>query len=101
VERELDGHGLRELFAQIVCGTDTERKKPHPDPLHLALGRLGISPTDAAYVGDSPEDVLMAKAANVYAVAVPGPYPNRDELRAAGADLHAEDLASAIQALTA
>jgi len=43
--------------------------------------------------------VLMAKAARVYAVAVPGGYPNHEALRAAMPDLHAEDLASAIDAL--
>jgi HAD superfamily hydrolase (TIGR01509 family) len=101
IERELAVHGLREHFHDVVCGTDTERKKPHPDPLHLALSRLGVDPAEAAYVGDSPEDVLMAKAANVYAVAVPGAYPNRDALAAAGADVIAEDLARAVDALVA
>jgi HAD superfamily hydrolase (TIGR01509 family) len=100
VERELVAHGLGHHFRHVVCGTDTERRKPHPDPLHLCLERLGVPAAEAAYVGDSPEDVLMAKAANVYAVAVPGAYPNREALAAAGADVIAEDLAGAIEALT-
>jgi pyrophosphatase PpaX len=99
IERELVAHGLS--FAEVVCGHDTARRKPHPDPLHLALSRLGVSPSEAAYVGDSPEDVLMAKAASVYAVAVPGAYPNREALHAAGADVIAEDLARAVDALVA
>lgn len=97
IERELVAHGLR--FDEVVCGTDTTRKKPHPDPLQLALSRLGIEPFEAAYVGDSPEDVMMAKAASVYAVAVPGAYPNREALASAGADVIAEDLARAVDAL--
>lgn len=97
IERELVAHGLS--FAEVVCGHDTSRRKPHPDPLHLALTRLGVAPSEAAYVGDSPEDVLMARAANVFAVAVPGPYPNREALAAAGADVIAEDLARAVDAL--
>ncbi|HEY6140554.1 MAG TPA: HAD family hydrolase [Thermoanaerobaculia bacterium] len=97
IERELVAHGLR--FDEVVCGTDTARKKPHPEPLQLALSRLGIEPSEAAYVGDSPEDVMMAKAASVYAVAVPGAYPNREALAAAGADVIAEDLARAVDAL--
>lgn len=101
IERELDAHGLREHFRDVVCGHDTPRRKPHPDPLHLALSRLGVDPSEAAYVGDSPEDVLMAKAANVYAVAVPGAYPNREALAAVGADVIAEDLARAVDALVA
>lgn len=99
IERELDAHGLS--FAEVVCGHDTVRRKPHPDPLQLALSRLGVAPAEAAYVGDSPEDVLMAKAANVYAVAVPGAYPNREALAAAGADVIAEDLTRAVDALVA
>ncbi|HEV2719251.1 MAG TPA: HAD family hydrolase [Thermoanaerobaculia bacterium] len=99
IERELAAHGLNEHFSDVVCGHDTERRKPHPDPLHLALRRLGVPAHEAAYVGDSPEDVMMAKAANVYAVAVPGAYPNRDALATAGADVIAEDLAGAVGAL--
>lgn len=99
IERELVAHGVAHRFAHVVCGTDTPRKKPHPDALHLGLERLNVQPREAAYVGDSPEDVLMARAANVFAVAVPGPYPNRDALHAAGADAVAEDLAGAIRAL--
>ena len=99
IERELVQYGVAHHFHDVVCGHDTERRKPHPDPLHLALSRLGIAPSEAAYVGDSPEDVLMAKAAHVYAVAVPGAYPNRDALHAAGADVIAEDLARVVDAL--
>ena len=101
IERELIAHGLHEHFSDVVCGHDTERRKPHPDPLHLALRRLGVAASEAAYVGDSPEDVMMAKAANVYAVAVPGAYPNRDALAAAGADVIAEDIGGAVSALIA
>ena len=35
-----------------------------------ALARLGATPEQAAYVGDSPFDVRAAKAAGVLAVAV-------------------------------
>jgi pyrophosphatase PpaX len=61
---------LRRLFDVVVCGDDTQRHKPDPDPILLALERLGAGPDEAAYVGDSPFDVAAAKAAGVYAVAV-------------------------------
>jgi phosphoglycolate phosphatase-like HAD superfamily hydrolase len=38
--------------------------------LLLALERLGASPADAAYVGDSPFDMQAAKAAGLYAIGV-------------------------------
>ena len=61
---------LREVFDVIVCGDDTTHHKPDPEPILLALQRLGARATDTAYVGDSPFDIAAARAAGVYAVAV-------------------------------
>ena len=58
------------LFETVVGGDETERHKPEPEPLLLAAKRLGVSPQDCAYVGDSPFDVRAAKAAHMYPVAV-------------------------------
>jgi pyrophosphatase PpaX len=62
--------GLEANFDVVIGAEDTERHKPEPDPILEALGRLGAEPGEAAYVGDSPFDVLAARAAGVYAVAV-------------------------------
>ena len=48
---------LEAFFDVVVGADDTERHKPHPDPLLHALDRLGASADEAAYVGDSPFDV--------------------------------------------
>jgi pyrophosphatase PpaX len=61
---------LRGYFETVVTGDDTERHKPDPDSLLLALARLGTKPTTAAYVGDSPFDIRAAKAAGMVAIAV-------------------------------
>ena len=37
---------------------------------------------DCVYVGDTPEDVEMARAAGVRAIAVLGPFPTEKRLRA-------------------
>jgi pyrophosphatase PpaX len=59
------------LFDVIVGGDETEKHKPDPQPLQLALERLGgASPDDAAYVGDSPFDMRAAKAGGLHAIAV-------------------------------
>src|SRR5919197_1418804 len=52
---------LEEHFDVVVGAEDTERHKPHPDPILEALRQLGAAPDDAAYVGDSPFDVQAAK----------------------------------------
>jgi pyrophosphatase PpaX len=58
------------LFETVVGGDETEKHKPDPEPLLLAAHRLGVSPQDCAYVGDSPFDIRAAKAAHMYSVAV-------------------------------
>jgi HAD superfamily hydrolase (TIGR01509 family) len=91
VERDLATLGVAAHFQTLVCKEDVAARKPHPEGLLTALARLGCAAEDAVYVGDSPEDVAMARAAAVHAVAIPGGFPNREALAAAGAD---ETLAS-------
>jgi HAD superfamily hydrolase (TIGR01509 family) len=99
VEAELARHGIAGLLAAVVCGEDAKNKKPHPEALHAGLSKLAIQPAEAAYVGDSPEDVHMARSAGVYAVGIEGAFPNREALRAAAPDVLAGDLAEAIREL--
>lgn len=61
---------IEHFFEVVVGGDETDRHKPDPAPLLLALERLGVAAEDAAYVGDSPFDVQAAKAAGLYAVGV-------------------------------
>jgi pyrophosphatase PpaX len=83
------GHlpGLEGMFDVIVTSEDTERHKPDPEPLLLALRKFGAEPTDAAYVGDSPFDVEAAKVAGLRAIAVSwGGIHGEDRLIAAEPD---------------
>jgi len=61
---------IEHLFETVVGGDETEKHKPDPAPLLLALERLGAAPEEAAYVGDSPFDMQAARAAGMYAVGV-------------------------------
>ena len=61
---------LEEAFDVVVAFEDTDRHKPEPDPVLLAVEKLGATTDEAVYVGDSPFDIGAAKAAGVYAVAV-------------------------------
>jgi pyrophosphatase PpaX len=58
------------LFDVVVGGDETERHKPDPQPIQLALTRLGARAEDAAYVGDSPFDIAAGKGAGVFTVGV-------------------------------
>ncbi len=95
VEKDLSRLAVAAFFDVVICGGDTAFRKPHPEPLQVALERIGIEPEDAAYVGDSPEDIEMAKAAGVYAIGIPGAFPNRSALAASAPDRLADDLAAA------
>jgi HAD superfamily hydrolase (TIGR01509 family) len=92
---EIEARGLGGTFAAFVGHGDYRERKPHPEGLLLALAHLGVAPGEAAYVGDSPEDVLMARAAGVYAVGIPGGFPNREALAASAPDLLAPSLEAA------
>ncbi len=86
VRRELETHGLAPRVRECVFGSDVAEKKPHPAALQLCLQRLGLDASETAYIGDSPEDVQMARAAGVFSIAVPGAYPNREALLATQPD---------------
>ncbi|MGB7281415.1 MAG: HAD family hydrolase [Candidatus Acidiferrum sp.] len=92
VMRQLRAFRLTRLFGARVCSGDTPEKKPHPAPLRLALRQLSLEPSACVYVGDSPEDLQMAKRAGVRAIAVLGPFPTEKRLRAARPDILLESI---------
>jgi len=96
---ELERHGLALYFPVMVCGSDGMAKKPHPEALFAALSRMSITPRRAVYVGDSPEDVEMARNAGAWSVGIPGGFPNAAALERSRPDLLAASLADAVDAL--
>ena len=83
VTRQLRKFRLTTFFAARVCSGDTPRKKPHPEPLRMALRQMKLAPAACVYVGDAAQDVEMAQRAGVRAIGVLGPYPTEKRLRAA------------------
>lgn len=86
VRRQLRELQLQKHFATCVYSEDASRRKPHPAPLQLALERLGTKPGDAVYVGDTSEDIEMARRARVRAIGVFGPFPTAARIRRARPD---------------
>jgi phosphoglycolate phosphatase len=100
----LDALDLAPFFA-AVAGGDTVPGVRKPDPRHLmhVLDQLGMAPGDAVMVGDSHNDVNVAKAAGVATVAVTFGYAH-GPVGELGADLlidHFDDLVPALARLTA
>jgi len=99
VLRQLREFRLTKSFRARVCSGDTVHKKPHPEPLNFALQCIGLKPANCVYVGDSPEDVQMAKSANVRVIGVLGPFPTEKRLRSAKPDLLLNSIADLPTAL--
>lgn len=70
VEKGLKLFDLERFFPVLICSDDTEKHKPDPEPVLKALQVLGAESYQAAMIGDSPFDLLAAKAAGVSAIAV-------------------------------
>lgn len=87
VRRQLRAFGFAAYFSACVCSEDAARKKPHPAPLRLALTRLRAEPDECVYVGDTAEDIEMARRAGVRSIGVLGPFPTADRIRAARPDV--------------
>jgi pyrophosphatase PpaX len=78
---------IEHLFETVVGGDETECHKPDPEPLLLALERMGARPEEAAYVGDAPFDVKAARAGGLFSVGVTwGGIHSRERLEAESPD---------------
>ena len=87
VTRQLRDFRITRLFTARICAGDSERKKPHPEPLQMALAKMRLKPAACVYVGDAPQDIEMARRAGVLAIGVLGPFPTEKRLRASRPDM--------------
>lgn len=89
----LDGLGLLQRFA-VVIGGDEAPRKPDPAGLLEIMARVGATPAETVFVGDSRHDVETARRAGVSMVAVTWGLGSREELVRAGATAFAESAAA-------
>lgn len=84
---QLDRLGVTELLPIRVFGDDFEAQKPDPAPLRRALEELGLAdrPGDAAYLGDTADDMRMAASVGVLPIGISIDLATADELAEAGA----------------
>jgi len=66
----LKKYGLIGCFGTIVTADDTNKHKPDPEPIRIALKKLNSEPQETIMIGDSMFDVLCAQNAGVEAVLV-------------------------------
>lgn len=89
-ERGLALMGLQGVMELIVGADDVVKPKPDPEPVLLALERLGESPETALFVGDSHHDIYSGRAAGVLTAGVTwGPF-DRAHLEFAAPDYYCD-----------
>lgn len=82
-------------FAAVLGQSDSYPPKPAPDMLYAVMNRLGFSPAETLYTGDSNVDIEFARAAGVDCVGVSWGFRGTEELRSAGAQ-HIADTAEQV-----
>mgnify|MGYP006134297227 CR=1 FL=1 len=64
----ITGLGLNGLFELLIGGDSLKERKPHPLPLLHACEQLNVSVNQCLMIGDSKNDILAAKAANMQSI---------------------------------
>ena len=89
LNRVVDAYGIREYFATLKSADDGPGK-PAPDLLLDAMAECDVTAAQTVMIGDTSFDMIMAKAANAYAIGVGWGYQSVEEVVEAGADAVAE-----------
>jgi HAD superfamily hydrolase (TIGR01509 family) len=101
-EEKLQRTRLLDYFEHLVCGGETQRGKPDPDPYLAAADRLGIAPEQCWALEDSANGVRAAHGAGCTVFQVPDLVTPSAELRGLGhrivTTLH--DVLAALQRLS-
>ena len=70
-EEKLEATGLIRFFSSLICGGETERGKPDPDPYLAGAARLELEPSRCWAVEDSANGVRAAVSAGCTVFQVP------------------------------
>jgi phosphoglycolate phosphatase len=91
--------GLDGAFACVQGGDSGFPKKPNPAGLKHLLSTLGVSPKDAAMLGDSAADVAAARGAGLAAIVLVAHGYSKLPASELGADMVIEHLSELPQSL--
>jgi N-acetyl-D-muramate 6-phosphate phosphatase len=72
----LEALDLRRRAGCVLSGDTLPERKPHPRPLLVAAGQLGVAAADCVYVGDALRDVQAANGAGMCALGAQFGYLN-------------------------
>ncbi|SEL68358.1 phosphoglycolate phosphatase [Colwellia chukchiensis] len=81
VEPILIGLGLNDLFELLLGGDSLAERKPHPLPLLHCCDQLNNKVEHCIMIGDSKNDILAARAANMASIGVSYGYNYGEDIR--------------------
>lgn len=90
---------IEHLFKIVICSDDVETPKPHPESLLLIMNELGAMKSDTVMIGDGVNDILSAKNAGIYSIAVTWGDVSKVELQKYASDyiaMKAKDLGNVV-----
>ncbi|MNG82814.1 Phosphoglycolate phosphatase [compost metagenome] len=91
--------GIIDYFSLIIGGDDVVEKKPHPAPLYLVLGKLGLRANELLFVGDSRNDIQAAQGAGCPSAALTYGYNYGEAIALSHPDRVLERFADLLPAL--
>ena len=98
LNRVVDAYAIREYFASLKSADDGPGK-PAPDLLLDAMAECDVTAAQTVMIGDTSFDMIMAKAANAYAIGVGWGYQSVEEVLEAGADALVDQPAQLVELL--
>lgn len=98
--QELCSRYFEGLFDTAVGEREGIKIKPAPDSVNEVLGRLGVLPENAVYIGDSDVDIQTAQNARIDGISVCWGYRSKDFLRRNGAEVIAEKVDELLPLIT-
>ena len=99
IEPILKGLSLDEYFNYHVGADSLAKKKPDPEPLLHVCEKLGFSVEDSIMIGDSKNDIIAAKNANMDAVGVTYGYNYGEDIMIYKPDVVIDDFANIMDIL--
>lgn len=88
--KELCSRYFDGLLDEAIGEREGIKIKPAPDSVNEVLSRLGVSPENAVYIGDSDVDIQTAKNACMDCISVCWGFRSKDFLHENGAEVIAE-----------
>lgn len=88
--------GLADYFPLVIGGDSLPNRKPHPEPLLMAIGQQACEVSQALMIGDSRNDVEAARAAGCPVVGVSYGYNYGEPISASLPDRTVDSLGDLI-----